>query len=210
MTIHRDLTKISQITNNIFLSGIYPLEENRNLIKKLDIKYILACVDRTAISSIHDKIMIDNPNITILYIPYNDDVRQNLWTKNNNKINIVKYTASIKDFDLLEKQMNRYQNKYMIEIGYHFMNNAIDINKNVLVHCMAGISRSVSMVSYFLMKKYTINYLDAMKIIRNQRSIANPNFSFKLQLQLYQIKKDNYTESDSDNIIVKHQDYIPM
>ena len=73
-----DLSKVSQITNNIFLSGIYPLDNN-DVIKKNNIKYILACVDRKNIIEIHDKLMIDNPDVSEIEI----------IKKNMNVINLI-------------------------------------------------------------------------------------------------------------------------
>jgi hypothetical protein len=201
MDVHGDLSKISNITKNIFVSGIYPLDEDCGLIKKFKIKYILSCVDQHYISGIHDKIMSDNPDVTILYLPYNDDIDQNLWTKYKNKMFTVKYSISTEEFDEFSKQLSIYNNKPMIEVGYHFINMAVELNQNILVHCMAGISRSVSIVIYYLMKKYHINYKDALNTVRKRREIANPNNSFRLQLSEYQKKRDQFTEKDADNII---------
>ncbi len=201
MSAHTDLSKISKITDNIFLSGIFPLDDKYEIIRKLDIKYILSCVDRELISEVHDKIMTDNPDLTILYIPYNDDNDQNLWKKNKNQINIFKYTGSLDDHDKLKKQIDIYSNKPMIEIGYHFIDGAVSSNKNILVHCMAGVSRSVSLVAYYLMKKYHIDYGKAITYIKNKRIIANPNESFKSQLRVYQNKRQDFTENDAQHII---------
>jgi predicted protein tyrosine phosphatase len=209
MNTHSDLSKISQITDNVFLSGIFPLDENYELIKKLNIKYVLSCINRDYIFEVHNKIMIDNPDLTILYLPYNDDIEQNLWRKNKNHINIVKYNGSMDDYNKVTRQLNIYNNKPMIEIGYNFIDNAIAQNKNILVHCMAGISRSVSIVTYYLMKKYHVCYDQAINIIKHKRTIANPNDSFKYQLQKYQNRRDRFTEIDANSIInfVKHQKY---
>lgn len=201
MSKNEDLSKITQITDYIFLSGIYPMDENTDNIKKLNIKYILSCVDRNHISEIHDKLMIDNPDVTILYIPYNDEINQNLWKKNIGQINIVKYSSCIEDYEMLRKQLEIYYNKPMIEIAYHFMNIAIEQNKNILVHCMAGISRSVSSIIYYFMKKYNMPFYHAFNFIKIKRIIANPNNSFKRQLEIYQEKKENFTENDAENII---------
>ncbi|XWV25725.1 putative tyrosine-protein phosphatase [Tupanvirus soda lake] len=202
MSVHPDLTKISQVTDNLFLSGIFPLEDNYDLIKKLNIKYILSCVDRNYISEVHDKIMIDNPDLTILYIPYNDEIEQNLWKKNKNNVNVIKYAGCLDDFNKVKQQIDIYNNKPMIEIGYHFIDNAINSGNNVLVHCMAGISRSVSLVVYYLMKKYHLNYDKAFSFVKNKRGIANPNDSFKSQLQKYQRKRERFTEIDASGIIL--------
>lgn len=201
MTTHPDLSKISKISNNIYLSGIFPMEEDHTQIKKLGIKYILSCVDRKYVSDVHDKIMFDNPDLTILYIPYNDDISQNLWEKNNSLINIVKYSASIDQFNYLLSQYNNYQKKPMIEVAYHFINKAINEGENILVHCMAGISRSVSMLTYYYMKKYNLTYEYVLQNIRTNRSIANPNDSFKTQLKHFYKKKDKFNENDAIRII---------
>ena len=51
---------------------------------------------------------------------------------------------------------------------------------------MAGISRSASLVIYYFMKKYNINFDDALKMVKGKRNIINPNDSFKLQLKQFQ------------------------
>lgn len=55
-------------------------------------------------------------------------------------------------------------------------------NGNVLVHCTAGISRSVTVVCYYLMKKYNLEPVQALDIIKRNRPIANPNIGFVSQL----------------------------
>lgn len=201
MSNRADLSKISKISNNIYLSGIYPLDENSDLIKKLDIKYIVSCVDRNYISEIHEKIMIENPDITIIYLPYNDEICQNLWKKNDNLINIVKYLNSIDEYNQLNEQLSIYKNKPMIEVAYHFINNSQLLKKNILIHCMAGISRSVSMVVYYFMKKQHMTFEEALNFIKNKRTIANPNYSFKQQLMKYQEKREKFNEYDANIII---------
>lgn len=192
-----ELSKISNITPNIYLSGIYPLESNPEQVNRLGIKYILSCVDRQYISEVHDKIMIDSPDTTILYLPYDDDLCQNLWTINQNLVNLLKYSSNTNDFNHTKNLLNVYQNKPMIEIGYHFMDNVINSGGKVLVHCMAGVSRSVSLITYYLMKKNCLGFYDALAFIKSQRPIVNPNESFKNQLKNYEIKRDQFKHSDA-------------
>lgn len=57
------------------------------------------------------------------------------------------------------------------------------IDGNVMVHCMAGISRSVSAVLYFLLKsKIFTKMSDAMAHIKSHRKYADPNEGFLLQV----------------------------
>jgi protein-tyrosine phosphatase len=51
-----------------------------------------------------------------------------------------------------------------------------------LVHCHTGISRSVSVVVYFLMKENGLSYDDAMEAVKIARPSANPNNSFRAWL----------------------------
>lgn len=205
MTTNSDLFSISQITDNIFLSGISPLatlsKNMDNISSQLGIKYIISCVKRNNIQSIHDNILAEAPDVTILYLPYEDSTDQNLWMTNHNDITILKYQNSKNDYNELLGSYNLYNNKPMIEIGYHFINTAIKSKQNVLIHCMAGISRSVSLTTYFIMKKYCLNFDDAYQFIKNKRQIANPNHSFKLQLKVYHVKRDQFDETDANEII---------
>lgn len=203
MEVYNELSQISQITDNIYLSGIIPLDEDVDTLKKYNIKCILSCVERVYVTGVHSKVMVENPDIMILYLPYNDQIEQNLWTKNKNMVNISKYTNSMEEYNKLRLQLQHYNNKPMIEIGYHFIDHCIASNKNVLVHCMAGVSRSVSLVIYYIMKKYHVNYQEAYDLVKTRRHIANPNDSFKLQLERYQNKRDQFTEQDAHNTIIQ-------
>jgi len=195
------LIEISKIMDHIFLSGVYPLDDDDHIIKDLNIKYILCCVDKKYVADIHNKIMLDNPDITILYLPYNDDTYQNLWMPNKDLISITSYMTNNADHDKLSQMMKLYLDKPMIEIGYHFIDYVVSNNQNILIHCMAGISRSVSLVIYYLMKKYHMSFDKAFEIVNNARSIANPNESFKAQLMEYDIQRDAFSASDADIII---------
>lgn len=197
-----NLTNISQINKHLFLSGVYPLDEKPEIIKELNINYILSCVDRMYVAEIHDKIMMNNPDMIILYLPYNDDNQQNLWSANKKKINVMKYTRSVEEYENLMQYLRFYDNKPMIEIGYHFINSAIEGGKNVLVHCQAGVSRSASLVIYYIMKKYFVGYEEANQTVKSKRSIINPNESFKSQLLEYQHQKEKFTEENAQNIIM--------
>ena len=54
---------------------------------------------------------------------------------------------------------------------------------NVLVHCTAGVSRSVSIVVAYLMNEKNMSYEKAIDYVRKRRPIANPNPSFVQQLK---------------------------
>ena len=56
-------------------------------------------------------------------------------------------------------------------------------NNIVLVHCFAGISRSSSAVISYIMKSRKIKFEDAVKFVRSQRRIIEPNAGFVKQLK---------------------------
>ena len=51
-------------------------------------------------------------------------------------------------------------------------------NGNILVHCYMGASRSVSIILYYLMRKYNKKFdIDnSIKFIKNKRSVINPTY----------------------------------
>lgn len=60
---------------------------------------------------------------------------------------------------------------------------------NVLVHCVAGVQRSASIVAMYLMKYYGFNLEDSVKFIRSRRPVSfygylNP--SGKININFYQ------------------------
>lgn len=203
MNINSELSTISKISDQIYLSGIDPLY-NINLIKSLEIKYIISCIDYQYTNGVHDAIIENDQDIVVLYIPYLDSVEENLWKNNKGDVKIYKYVKNGDENYFLNEILYNYKNKPYIEIAYNFMDLAINNGSKILIHCMAGISRSVSMIAYYLMKKYFINFDEALNIIKTRRSIANPNNSFKLQLQVYGKMKQYYNEKISDEIIYKN------
>ena len=57
---------------------------------------------------------------------------------------------------------------------------------NVLVHCMCGISRSVTIILAYMIKKYNYTYDDALKFIKDKKKSINPNDGFMRQLKKYE------------------------
>jgi len=64
-------------------------------------------------------------------------------------------------------------------------------NEGILVHCMAGVSRSASVVIAYLMFKNKKPYKEVRSIVQRIRSFINPNEGFVQQLVLYE--QMNYT-----------------
>ncbi|KAH1008749.1 hypothetical protein HUJ05_009278 [Dendroctonus ponderosae] len=57
---------------------------------------------------------------------------------------------------------------------------------NVLIHCLAGMSRSVTVAVAYIMSVTTLNWKDALKVVRAGRNVANPNLGFLKQLEEFE------------------------
>ncbi|XP_062953891.1 dual specificity protein phosphatase 22 isoform X2 [Cynocephalus volans] len=55
-----------------------------------------------------------------------------------------------------------------------------------LVHCLAGVSRSVTLVIAYIMTVTDFGWEDALNTVRAGRSCANPNLGFQRQLQEFE------------------------
>lgn len=60
-----------------------------------------------------------------------------------------------------------------------------DATNKILVHCVAGISRSASLVIAYVMKTRSMNYTEAYELVSHKRRIVDPNEGFVRQLVLY-------------------------
>uniref|UniRef100_A0A8D8D5Q7 Dual specificity protein phosphatase 15 n=3 Tax=Culex pipiens TaxID=7175 RepID=A0A8D8D5Q7_CULPI len=59
----------------------------------------------------------------------------------------------------------------------------------VLIHCLAGMSRSVTVAVAYIMSVTPLSWKEALKVVRTGRAIANPNLGFQNQLQEFEISK---------------------
>jgi protein-tyrosine phosphatase len=55
----------------------------------------------------------------------------------------------------------------------------------ILVHCAAGISRSVTIVTAYLMNSRKLSHMEALKFVQSKRQRANPITAFQDQLKIY-------------------------
>ncbi|KAG0216483.1 protein-tyrosine phosphatase-like protein [Mortierella sp. GBAus27b] len=68
---------------------------------------------------------------------------------------------------------------------FEYINDAITRGGKVLVHCSAGVSRSVTIVCAYLMKTQNMTAETALDHVQSIRFVAEPNDGFVKQLVLY-------------------------
>jgi protein-tyrosine phosphatase len=73
----------------------------------------------------------------------------------------------------------------VLEPSYRYIEAVKKYNKkiNILVHCHAGVSRSASIVIYYLMRSKGMTYDVALAYVRSFRPIVNPNPWYEKQLR---------------------------
>nr|XP_050052186.1 dual specificity protein phosphatase 12-like [Dermacentor andersoni] len=59
-------------------------------------------------------------------------------------------------------------------------------NGACLVHCRFGVSRSATLVAAHLMRKYALDYAEALHKLKERRACIGPNAGFVAQLKLFQ------------------------
>jgi len=70
--------------------------------------------------------------------------------------------------------------------SFDFIDESLNNNKGILVHCNHGMSRSVTVVVAYLMKKFRVGYKKALEYVKEQRPLARPNQGFINQLMDYE------------------------
>eukprot|EP00128_Syssomonas_multiformis_P011992 Colp12_sorted_trinity150504_noHs@28008 len=86
---------------------------------------------------------------------------------------------------------------------FAFIQEGLDAG-GVLVHCMAGISRSVSIAAAFVMKTKGVTCDDALARIKEARPCALPNSGFYAQLKLLQCNGDGDDETATEITSLQH------
>ncbi len=75
--------------------------------------------------------------------------------------------------------------KYFTE-SIKFIQDAVSQKRNVLVHCLGGKSRSVTIVVAYVMLKQNQTFEKALEFVKKQHRPSNPNPGFLSQLRIFE------------------------
>ena len=62
----------------------------------------------------------------------------------------------------------------------------IEGDDKILIHCIAGQSRSATIVIAFIMWKQKLSFEEAFNLVNGKRKVVNPNFGFIAQLKIFE------------------------
>ncbi len=148
--------------------------------------------DVYTIARIHDNIFLGNIHATEFIFLHQNNIQAVLSLLNFDNLNdLIKFKNKFKNYPInhkliiIEDSPDADISKHFDEI-YEFVINNYANNKNILIHCQAGLSRSVSATAYCLMKLYGLSFEDALKLIQNKRPYMSINPSFVSQLLDYE------------------------
>lgn len=131
-----------------------------------------------------------NPDNINIIIRLSEDNNKNIYN------NIEFFNFELEDNHLYTYELLRYSNQ---------INNIIEKNKDkkILIHCNEGKSRSVSIISLYLIIKKKFTYQDAMVYIMNIKPDININYGFINILMLVSNIYNNseYLEDNKYNLL---------
>ena len=94
--------------------------------------------------------------------------------------------SEYKDLKVLELKLydDFQQNLFpKLEVGYKYIK--LHNKNNILVHCGFGISRSASLVIFYIMKEKGCDFDTSFNYCKEKRQEVEPNSSFERQLKEY-------------------------
>lgn len=87
--------------------------------------------------------------------------------------------------------------------AHAFIDEALNGGGAILVHCMAGVSRSATLVTSYVMKEKNWNPFEAFDHVKNQRSRAKPRTTFREQLEAYHYFQRDLTNPEIAEYVKK-------
>ena len=119
--------------------------------------------------------------------------------KKNNITTVVncarEVVSNYTDIRYIELSFEDYEDEKIFpkfEVAYKFIKKHPE--NNILVHCAAGVSRSASVVIYYLMKEYKWDFKTCMNYTRERRPVVSEDSPYRKQLiEFYERNiKDKY------------------
>lgn len=114
------------------------------------------------------------------------------------KIDDVQY----KFIHLLDMPNEPILSNRKLEEAVSFINESVEMGENVVVHCLAAVSRSVSMCAAFLMYKNQFKMEKALKMVESVRKYIGPNSGFLAQLKIWERSGMSFSAEKYRDLVV--------
>lgn len=85
--------------------------------------------------------------------------------------------------DTLDTELTELQSVF--NAVYFYIENILDLQGKVLIHCVEGKSRSATVLAAYMVRKYGIDPMTCFNIMRNKRDKVDPNSKFLIELDKY-------------------------
>lgn len=130
-----------------------------------------------------------------LYLGSQEDSLSEQTLKDLNITNILNVSATcpkpsfIDDANFLRISINDGHGEKILpyfDVAFRFIEKCRKSNSKVLIHCLAGISRSPTLAIAYLMKHLGLKSDEAYKFVKERRKTISPNFNFLGQLYEYE------------------------
>ncbi|CAH1799941.1 unnamed protein product [Owenia fusiformis] len=133
-----------------------------------------------------------------------DNIQMNDITWILNVSNTCPKPAFIQDAHFYRIPINdNYSDKLIphLKKAFHFLDKVRDANGCVLIHCLAGISRSATLAIAYIMYHLKLSSEEAYRYVKDKRPTISPNFNFLGQLLEFenQLKAERGQAEDDEN-----------
>ncbi len=188
---------ISQITDYLFLSD-WEAACNRLLLQKLNITHVISIMEEEDMPN-YDRVTSVERTLSVPEAPANEWLKLPSLEETKDVKETKEYDEAEAAKDGLEEtcvthlklciaDTERARIRRYFQTAYEFILQARKGQKRVLVHCAAGISRSPTIVTAFLMQFYKLKFVDALRYVKSRRSCVFPNEGFSKQLEMFGIE----------------------
>jgi atypical dual specificity phosphatase len=178
----------SQILPNLYLSDAMTARWGDTL-NKLGVTHIV-CVMEEPLTYPRTK-----QDIKILHIPVSDDITSDLLSYFQTATEFISDALGTTNVPAVNKEeMKAVKDVTAVLEGnsrpFPSPDSEVDPNPRnvVLVHCLAGMSRSATIVCAYLLATTSMNTHETISFVRSKRSIIRPNYGFEKQLKEWEVK----------------------
>ena len=145
---------------------------NANLIIEADLVNKIGALFQGGIQPLKDKKWIKDNKITAVVSVLLEET--------------VKLGSSIPHLVVPVMEEGNYDIYQYFDTAYKFIEENLTSGKNVYIHCYAGMTRSSTITTAFLMKYKKLKFDEAFKYLKSKRSIAKLNKPFHNDLIKYE------------------------